>query len=75
MKKKNNNNNKKKKTVDLGRHLSSLYHCIAGDSMIPNMPVINPLQALLHPQTQETILHGLSILNPNFSGFAFFLGK
>jgi hypothetical protein len=30
------------------------------------MPVINPLQALVHPQTQKkTILHGLSILNPN----------
>jgi hypothetical protein len=40
------------------------------------MPVINPLQALVHPQTQKkkkkNILHGLSIPNPNFSKFAFF---
>jgi hypothetical protein len=39
------------------------------------MPVINSLQALVHPQTQKkkkTILHGLSIPNPNFSDFAFF---
>ncbi len=34
------------------------------------MLVINPLQALVHPQTQKTILHGLSI--PNFPEFAFF---
>jgi hypothetical protein len=41
--------------------------------MIPKMPAINPLQALVHPQTQKkTILHGLSIPNPNFSEFAFF---
>jgi hypothetical protein len=40
------------------------------------MPVINSLQALVHPQTQkETILRGLSIPNPNFSEFAFFFGK
>jgi hypothetical protein len=39
------------------------------------MPVINPLKALVHPQTQKTILHGLSIPNPNFSEFAFFFGK
>jgi hypothetical protein len=36
------------------------------------MPVINPLQALVHPQPQKTILHGLSIPNPNISEFAFF---
>jgi hypothetical protein len=37
------------------------------------MLVINPLQALVHPQTQKkTIPHGLSIPNPNFSEFAFF---
>ncbi len=39
---------------------------------IPKMAAINPLQALVHPQTQKTILHGLSIPNPNFSKFAFF---
>jgi hypothetical protein len=38
------------------------------------MPVINPLQALVHPQTQKkkTILHRLSLPNPNFSEFAIF---
>ncbi len=36
------------------------------------MPVINPLQALVHSQTQKTILHGLSIPNPDFSEFEFF---
>jgi hypothetical protein len=38
------------------------------------MPVIKPFQALVRPQTKKkkTILHGLSIPNPNFSEFAFF---
>jgi hypothetical protein len=47
---------------------------VAEDSTIPTMPVINPLQALIHLQTQKkkTILQGLSIPNPNFSEFAFF---
>jgi hypothetical protein len=38
------------------------------------MPVINPFQALVHPQTKKkkTILHGLWIPNPNFAEFAFF---
>jgi hypothetical protein len=36
------------------------------------MLVINPLQALVHQQTQKTIPHGLSIYNRNFSEFAFF---
>jgi hypothetical protein len=59
-----------KKTLELGRH----HHCVAEDSRIPKMPVNNPLQALVHPQTQKKkpILHGLSIPNPNFSKFAFF---
>jgi hypothetical protein len=53
------------------------YHCVAEDSRIPKMLVINPLQALVHPQTKKkkkkkTILHGLSIPNPNFSEFVFF---
>jgi hypothetical protein len=49
------------------------YHCVAEDSRIPKMPVINPLQALVHPLTQKkTILHGLSISKPNFSEFTFF---
>jgi hypothetical protein len=51
---------------------TSWYHCVAEDSKIPKMPVINPLQALYHPQTQKTILHGLSIPNLNFPEFAFF---
>jgi hypothetical protein len=41
--------------------------------VIPKMPVINSLQALVHPQTQKKIiLHGLPIPNPTFSEFAFF---
>jgi hypothetical protein len=36
------------------------------------MPIINALQAVVHPQTQKTNLHELSIPNPNFSEFAFF---
>jgi hypothetical protein len=39
------------------------------------MLVINPHQALVHPQThtkKKTILHGLSIPNHNFSEFAVF---
>jgi hypothetical protein len=38
------------------------------------MPVINPLQTPIHPQTQKkkTTPHGLSIPNPNFSEIAFF---
>jgi hypothetical protein len=37
------------------------------------MPVIYPLQAFVHPQTQKkTALDGLSIPNPNFSEFAIF---
>jgi hypothetical protein len=53
---------------------TSWYHCVAEDSRIQKMPAINPLQALVHPQTKKkkTILHGLSIPNPNFSEFAFF---
>jgi hypothetical protein len=51
---------------------TSWYHCLAEDSRISKMPVINPLQALVHPQTQKTILHGLSIPNLNFSEFDFF---
>jgi hypothetical protein len=35
------------------------------------MPAINPLQALIHPHTQKTILHGLSSPSPNFSEFVF----
>jgi hypothetical protein len=63
--------NEKKKNSRVGA--TSWYHCVADDSRITKMPVINPLQALVHPQTQKkTILHGLSIPNPNFSEFAFF---
>jgi hypothetical protein len=31
---------------------TSWYHCVAVDSRIPKMSVINPLQALVHPQTK-----------------------
>jgi hypothetical protein len=36
------------------------------------MPVINPLKNLFFRKLKETILLGLSILNPNFSEFALF---
>jgi hypothetical protein len=39
------------------------------------MLAINPLQALVHPQTQKTILHGLSIPNLNFLEFAFLVNR
>ncbi len=29
------------------------YHCLAEDSRIPKILVINPLQTLVHPQTQK----------------------
>jgi hypothetical protein len=61
---------RKKKNSRVGA--TSWYHCVAEDPRIPKMPVINPLQALVHPQTHKTILHGLSIPNPNFSEFAIF---
>jgi hypothetical protein len=32
---------------------ASWYHCIAEDSRIQKMPVINPLQAFVHPQIQK----------------------
>ncbi len=38
------------------------YHCVAEDSRIPKMPVINPLQALVLPQTQ--INYPAWIVNP-----------
>jgi hypothetical protein len=61
----------KKKNSWVG--VTSWYHYVAEDSRIPKLPIINRLQALVHPQTQKkTILHGLSIPNHNFSEFAFF---
>ncbi len=51
--------------------MTSWNHCIAEDSRIPKTPVINPLNALVHRQTEKTILYGLPISNPNFSEFAF----
>jgi hypothetical protein len=54
---------------------TSWYHCVAEDSRIPKMSVINPLRAFVHPQTQrkkKTALHGMSSPNPNFSEFAIF---
>jgi hypothetical protein len=41
----------KKKNCRAGA--TSWYHCIAEDSRIPKLPVINPLQAHVHPQTQK----------------------
>jgi hypothetical protein len=33
----------------------SWYHCVAEDSRIQKMPVINRIQALVHPQTQKNL--------------------
>jgi hypothetical protein len=41
---------------------TSWYQCGADDSTIPKMPVINPLQALVHPQTQKN--YSAWIVNP-----------
>jgi hypothetical protein len=41
---------------------TSWYHCVAEDSRIPKMEVINPLQALVHPQTQKS--YPAWIVNP-----------
>jgi hypothetical protein len=59
----------KKKLVSWGDILVSLR---AEDPKIPDMPFIHPLQAHVYPHTKKTILHGLSIPNPNFSELAFF---
>jgi hypothetical protein len=63
----------KKKTLEWGA--KSWYHCVAEDSRIPKMPAINSPQALIHPQTQKSTPHGLSIPNPNFSEFAFLVNR
>jgi hypothetical protein len=39
---------------------------------IPNLSVINPLQALVHPPTQKNYPAWIVNPNPNFSKFAFF---
>jgi hypothetical protein len=51
----------------------SWYHCVDEDSSrIPKMPVINPLQALVNPQTQKNYPAWIANPNPNFSEFAIF---
>jgi hypothetical protein len=42
-----------KKKNNSGVGATSWYNCIAEDSRIPKMPVIYPLQALVHLQTQN----------------------
>jgi hypothetical protein len=39
------------------------------------MPVINLLQALVHPQTQKNYHAWIVNPNPNFSEFAFFVNR
>jgi hypothetical protein len=50
--------------------VTSSYHCVDEDSMIPKMPVINPLQALVHPQTQKK--HPAWIVNSQLLRIHFF---
>jgi hypothetical protein len=45
---------------------TSSFRPAADDSGIPIIPVINPQTALAY-----TLMHGSSLPNPNFSGFAF----
>jgi hypothetical protein len=49
-----------KKTFRVGA--TPWYHCVAEDSRTPKMPVINRLQALVHPQTQKN--YPARIVNP-----------
>jgi hypothetical protein len=51
---------------------TSWYDCVAEDSTVPKMTVINPLPELVHPETQKN--HSAWIVNPqpNFSEFASF---
>jgi hypothetical protein len=43
---------------------TSWYHCVAEDSRIPKMSVINPLQALVHPQTRKNYSAWIVNLQP-----------
>jgi hypothetical protein len=49
-----------RKTLELG--VTSRYHCVAEDSRISKMPVINTLQALVHPVTPKN--YPACIVNP-----------
>ncbi len=40
-----------------------LVYRVANDSRIPQIPAVNSQKALVHPQTQKTILNGLSNLD------------
>jgi hypothetical protein len=52
----------KKKKKNSGVGATSWHHCVADDSRISKMPVINPLQAIVHPQTQKN--YPAWIVNP-----------
>jgi hypothetical protein len=53
-----------KKTKNFQVGAPSWYHCVAEDFRIPKMPVINPLQALVNPQTQKKKKDPAWIVNP-----------
>jgi hypothetical protein len=58
--------------------VTSWYYCEAEDSRIPKMLVINPLQALVHPQTNnknKSCPAWIVNPNPNFSEFAFLVNR
>jgi hypothetical protein len=62
-----------KKNLSWGEILVIAYLMVPG---FQKMLVINPLQALVHPQTQKkTVRHGLSIPNLNFSEFPFWINR
>jgi hypothetical protein len=55
---------------------TSWYHCAADDSRIPKMPVISPLQALVHPQTQKKLSWmDCQSPTPTSQNSPFFFGK
>jgi hypothetical protein len=61
-----------KKLLSWGNILVS---CVAEDSMIPKMPVINPLQALVHPQTQKNYPAWIVKPQPQLPRIRLFFGK
>jgi hypothetical protein len=54
---------------------TSWYHCVAEDSRIPDMPVINRFQALVHPQTQKNYPARIVSPQPQLLKIRLFFGK
>jgi hypothetical protein len=54
---------------------TSWYHCVAEDSRIPKMPVINPFQALVYPQSQQNYPAWIVNPQPQLLGICLFSVK